>query len=221
MMDVAVTKVSLLKQMAVEVRENAPEAHNVRLHRSISWYAAAVDAEIDDIRFINLWISFHACHFVDNDQADLSDQVAFREYIDKVVDYDNDKRLYQCLWHRYSGPVKALIKNPYVFAPFWQSQQIDSDDWQKLFEISSVNALNALSRGNVKDLLIIVLDRLYVLKRQVLQGGATYLSQVNRSQICDGINILSELIPVFIEIMMKNYNDDWGDLAYPVISHSE
>lgn len=214
-------KLSQLKQQVLDISDQADQNHTIRLHRAVSWYKAAVNAEVDDIGFINLWISFHACHFVDDENIGLSDQSSFREYIEKVVEFDHKGDLYRCLWQRYSGPVKALIKNPYVFSPFWQSQRTGSNDWQKSFEISSVAALNALSRGNVKDLLIIVLDRLYVLKQQVLQGGATYLSKVNRDQIQDGSKILLELIPIFIEIMLVNYNDDWGDLAYPVINKVE
>ena len=138
-------KLTQLKQQAQSIREKAQQDHNVRLHRAISWYKAADDTDIDDIRFINLWIAFHACHFVDSDVAGLSDQSSFCEYIHKVVDHDKERHLYQCLWQRYSGPVKALIKNPYVFAPFWDCQRIGSNEWQKSFELSSVDALNALS----------------------------------------------------------------------------
>lgn len=214
----AVAKLAQLKQQSVSIRDNIQENHAVRIHRAISWYEAAITSEIDDIRFINLWISFHACHFVDESCDELSDQVSFREYIDKCVNHDSSGQLYRCLWERYSGPVKSLIKNPFIFAPFWQCQRTGSDKWRRIFEISSVEALNALSRGKVKDLLIIVLDRLFVLKQQVLQGGATYCSQVNREQIDDGIKILSELIPIFIDIMLLNHQDDWGDLAYPVVT---
>jgi Zn-dependent oligopeptidase len=52
-----------------------------------------------------------------------------------------------------------------------------------------------LSTQKVVDLLEVVLDRLYTLRNQLVHGGATYKSEVNRSQVIDGKNILSMLVP--------------------------
>jgi len=42
---------------------------------------------------------------------------------------------------------------------------------------------------------------------------------VNREQVKDGCNILSFLIPVMLEIMMKHHDDiEWGKPFYPVIN---
>jgi len=74
-----------------------------------------------------------------------------------------------------------------------------------------------LSAQKVVDLLEVVLDRLYTLRNQLVHGGATYKSEVNRSQVIDGKNILSMLVPLIIEIMMDNEYEDWGEIYYPVV----
>jgi hypothetical protein len=51
----------------------------------------------------------------------------------------------------------------------------------------------------------------------LVHGGATYKSEVNRSQVIDGKNILSMLVPLIIEIMMDNEYEDWGEIYYPVV----
>ena len=51
----------------------------------------------------------------------------------------------------------------------------------------------------------------------VLQGGATYQSQVNREQVGDGVVLLSNIMPIIISIMLNSSEEDWGDIAYPVI----
>jgi len=89
--------------------------------------------------------------------------------------------------------------------------------WRAGFDQSSVEALNCLSRKKVAPLFSIVLDRLYVLRNQVLQGGATYQSQVNREQVGDGVVLLSSIMPIIISIMLNSSEEDWGDIAYPVI----
>ena len=211
-----------LKQRLRDQRDLFNQEHNTRLHRALSWLKAAgeqIQADNDDQAFINLWISFSACFYVEG-------QRPMHSFLQQLVEMDKNKAIYDCLWHEYSGSVKALIKNPYVFEPFWAYQRsrdeqkhddASGQEWRSLFDQSSVEALNCLSREKVADLLTIVLDRLYVLRNQVLQGGATYQSSVNRDQVKDGVQLLASLMPIIINIMLQASDQNWGELAYPVI----
>ncbi len=67
------------------------------------------------------------------------------------------------------------------------------------------------------ELLGLVLDRLYTVRNQLMHGGATYKSKINRSQVKDASKILEYLLPVIIDIMIENINEDWGEINYPVI----
>lgn len=208
-----------LKQRLREQRDLLNGLQSARLHRALSWLSAAEQHQQDaDLRFICGWISVSACCVVEEDgNSPLQEQQAFQRFIQQLVVLDQDERIYDCLWHQFSGPVRALIKNPYVFAPFWQSQRQGDDQWRAAFDLSSVAALNCLSRKKVPELLGIVLDRLYVLHNQVVRGGATYQSRVNREQVNDGGELLMALMPVVIDIMLTHSDHDWGELAYPVI----
>lgn len=208
-----------LKNRLRDQRDLLNELQSTRLHRALSWMAAAEGHHDDaDLRFICSWISFSACYLADDEQVRaLADQQGFQRLIQQLVDLDQQERIYHCLWHQFSGPVRALIKNPYVFAPFWVSQRLQNDDWKQQFDQSSVAALNYLSRKKVPELLGIVLDRLYVLHNQVVRGGATYQSRVNREQVEDGGRLLLALMPVIIDIMLTHSDQDWGDLPYPVV----
>ena len=62
-----------------------------------------------------------------------------------------------------------------------------------------------------------VFELLYVLRNQLVHGGATWNSSANRAQVKDGAAILSFLMPIFVDIMMDNSNEDWGTPHYPVI----
>ena len=61
------------------------------------------------------------------------------------------------------------------------------------------------------------MNRLYTLRIQMIHGGATWNSGANREQLRDGVNILAKLVPMFIEIMMDNSNEFWGEPSYPVV----
>jgi hypothetical protein len=67
------------------------------------------------------------------------------------------------------------------------------------------------------DLLSIVLSRMYTLRNQLIHGGATYGSQVNREQLRDCASFLGKLVPFIIQLMMDNPATLWGDACYPVV----
>ena len=75
----------------------------------------------------------------------------------------------------------------------------------------------ALREKDTKVILSILFDRLYVLRNQLLHGGATWNSKVNRSQVQDGARIWACLVPLFIDFMMDNPEVSWGAPYYPVV----
>lgn len=210
-----------LKQALKDKRDALSEMHATRLHRAASWLGCAAEQQDDiDVKLISLWISFNACYAIDEGGSEsLAERFAFLRFVEKLVKHDTDKKIYAILWETYSGPVKAIIKNPYVFHGFWAAKRRDQNDrsWQEEFDRLSVAALNNLSRQQVPELLSIVLDRLFVLRNQLLHGGATYGSQVNREQVKDGADLLGALMPTVIEIMLTASDEDWGDIYYPVV----
>ena len=77
--------------------------------------------------------------------------------------------------------------------------------------------MHALLAQRTDVVLEIVFDRLYVLRNQLVHGGATWNSQVNRAQVRDGANILGELLPVIVDLMLDHPDSDFGEILYPVL----
>jgi hypothetical protein len=211
----------VIKARLKDKRDLLSESHATRLHRAVSWMGCAAGQDSDiDLQLISLWISFNACYAINEGGSEsLAERFAFLRFVEKLVKHDTEKKIYAILWETYSGPVKALIKNPFVFHGFWVAKRHDKNDesWQDEFNRLSVSALNSLSRQQVPELLSIVLDRLFVLRNQLLHGGATYKSQVNREQVKDGADLLGALMPTVVEIMLNAPEEDWGEIYYPVI----
>ena len=76
----------------------------------------------------------------------------------------------------------------------------------------------ALGHRDTVAVLSIVLSRMYTLRNQVMHGGATWDSGVNREQVRDGGNLLGKLVPVINELMLDNVGTLWGDAYYPVVA---
>jgi hypothetical protein len=194
-----------------------PEVHAIRLHRAISWIKAAEEQEKNqDLRLICLWVAANSLYAMDEARFEaMAERERFADFVDRLVALDTEERLYNLLWNKFSGPVRMLVENKYVYSPFWDFQRGEARDWERGFERSISDANQALSKKNVNYLLRIVLDRLYVLRNQLIHGGATYKSKINRSQVRDGGNLLSMLLPIIVEILMIQPEVEWGRIYYP------
>ena len=169
------------------------------------------------MRFISLWVSFNACYAVDlNGISSKPEKAKLRDFTSSLVQFDRT-RLYNLFWEKYSGPVKVLIENKFVFEKFWEYNRGEANDYLSAFNKSIASATNCLSKQNIEGLIEIVLERLYTLRNQLIHGGATYNSKLNRSQLRDACNIMQLLVPIIIDIMLENGEHDWGEIAYPVV----
>ena len=211
-----------LKEKQRAIREGFPETMGLRAHRAISWIGRAeACGEDDDARFIFLWIAFNAAYADEQEFQAVApgERATFVEYFGRLVALDQDQRIYKALWQRFSGPVRMLMENRYVFNPFWQYHNgIDGfEDWEDRFKSSARSFAASFQAGDTARVLSFVFDRLYVLRNQLVHGGSTWNSGVNRAQVRDGAEILGFLMPVFIDIMMDNPNEHWGKPFYPVV----
>ncbi len=212
-----------LKTKQRALRDGFPATVGLRTHRAISWIGRAeVCDKDDDARFIFLWIAFNAAYADEREMqsATPSERDAFRAFFDQLAELDGQRRIYGALWQRFSGPVRLLLENKYVFNPFWQHHNgIEGyENWQERFQRSRREFDRAFQRGDTAIVLSFVFDRLYVLRNQLVHGGATWNSGVNRSQVRDSAAILSFLMPVFVDLMMTNPHADWGQPFYPVVT---
>lgn len=212
-----------LKAKQRAIRDGFPETMGLRVHRAISWIGRAEACEDDeDARFIFLWIAFNAAYADEREFQSIasSERATFADYFSKLVARDESRRIYQSLWRQFSGPVRMLMENRYLFNPFWQHHNgIEGfEDWDEKFRESSRSFGRAFQSGDTVRVLSFVFDRLYVLRNQLVHGGSTWNSGVNRAQVRDGAAILSFLLPVFVDLMMDNPEENWGRPFYPVVA---
>ena len=111
----------------------------------------------------------------------------------------------------FVGPVHDL--EPAVLVLDQRGQALDP-----VAIVAVQRAINgAIARKDTAKILSVLFDRLYVLRNQLIHGGATWNSSVNRSQVKDGAAVLDVLLPIFIDLLMNNPNNDWGTPYYPVV----
>jgi hypothetical protein len=201
-------------------RDNFNENFRLRIHRALSWLTQAEQAKELDFKFISLWIAFNAAYAREIDDIQLGEKAAFNEFIMRICALDEHHQIYDLIWQKFSGSIRLLLDNQYIFQPFWDfhNGKISEMEWEKAFFLAKNKLLYALEEKKTDKVLNVLFQRLYTLRNQILHGGSTFNSRVNRDQVKDSCNILSFLIPSMLEIMMKHHNEiEWGKPFYPVV----
>lgn len=219
------TEFDRLKAKHRLVRGCHPENLSLRLHRALSWMRRAEIAEREtpqdpDAVFIFYWIGFNAAYSEDTDEtADTNERSIFSDYFEQIIELDGEGAIFNAIWREFTGPIRLLLDNQYVFQPFWKHHNgvPGYEDWEMRFEESKYVLRIALANTDTHTILATLFDRLYVLRNQLIHGGATWDGSVNRKQVQDGARIMASLVPVFIELMMDNPHHDWGKPYYPVV----
>ena len=144
---------------------------------------------------------------------------SFRSFLHKLHGLDADKQLGAMVWQEFSGPIRVLLDNPYVFESFWDFHrgELSEEQWQERFAKGKSRAHRLLEQGDTPELLALLLQRIYTLRNQLVHGGATWNSQINRAQVQDCANLMGQIVPVVVEIMMAHPEALWGEACYPVI----
>ena len=187
----------------------------------MSWVSRAEKQDEDlDASFIFYWIAFNATYtgsYLSNNIY--SERHTYKDIFEKILKYDQKEYVYNAIWNEFSGSIRNLLNNQYIFSSFWNFENGHEgfDDWEEKFVQSKSMVLKALERKNTQLILEILFDRLYTLRNQLMHGGATWNGKVNRSQVTDGQSIISFLIPNFLEIMMNNQTENWVKLNFPVV----
>lgn len=202
-------------------RENFGDSLALRSHRGLSWLQRAEMCDDDpDAKFIFLWIAFNAIYAQDLDALKLREAESFSLFIEKLLSLDSENVLTKMVWQEFPGSIRVLLNNQYVYQPFWdyQNGNITEDEFKTRFAASKSNAAKALGNTQTQIVLQLVLQRLYTLRNQLIHGGATWNSRVNRDQLRDANGFLHKLVPALLDIMMRNPNELWGDANYPVVT---
>jgi hypothetical protein len=197
-----------LKQRHRNERESYHPSLNLRVHRALSWLDRAEHCGKDlDARFIFLWISFNAAYGSQLSAEGTSPKNrVLKDFLSRLLRLDEGKLIEAMLWDKYPGPIRLLLQNPYVFPAFWKSQNgtLEPDAWEPLFRKAKRQAEQALGKQATLTLLSILLPRIYMLRNQLVHGGATWQSRVNRDQVRDCTT-------------MDNPDINWEPPAYPVV----
>ena len=210
-------KAATLRTHFRAIPKDARDAHqpfSIRVWRGLSWLERSEKAGDLEGRFISLWIAFNAVYgHLDADGRDARDRASWQTFLARLVGHDSDDALGQAVRDR-PGDILPLIDNRFLFKPFWLGQA-DADE--KLVRARR-RALAAYNDGSTLAVLQELFERFYVLRMQVFHGAATSGSRLNRRTLEQAAEVLSDLVPRMLGILITAGPDvDWGEVCFPPV----
>ena len=207
------------------------EHNEHRMRRAFSWLERSKRARIDEERFIFLWIAFNAAYGAEStgiDEHHPSENQQIKNFLREVIERDEEREIETILWETYSGPIRVLLENQYLFRLFWRWVRDPSRtyNWRKGFESNRDRIRSALEERNVHVVFSEIFRRLYELRNQVFHGGVAYAEGWGRTQLRHGTRIMADVVPVILDIMKAEVDANpssqvWGKVAYPRIGENE
>lgn len=189
------------------------ESFLLRLRRSISWLDGAQQVESGvkekdknlSAQFIFFWISFNALYvrnfdeFFDGNFRD--GEKEFKKYFDDILIIEGVKtRIHKVFNDDILWEIHSLTKNIFVRSKFWRN-------YDKIKRFFQPNVLPKIPRiRQTRKILHRVFECLYVLRNQLMHGGSTWGSKLNKKQLRLGIKIMQCLLPIFMEIEERKNN---------------
>ena len=197
-----------------------------RMRRAFSWLEKSREEPTDHGKFIYQWIAFNAAYGAGGiDVKEASEGKRFTDFFIKVIQRDEWQDIYNIIWQKFPGPIRVLLDNKYVFAPFWDYVRGEKTeaDWERSHKVNDQNINKALHDKNTAFILTGIFYRLYTLRNQIFHGGTTYETGWGKPQLRDGSQIMASLVPVILKIMKTDIDKNpgskvWGRVHYPHIN---
>ena len=207
------------KHQANWKREDGPYGHlALRTHRAISWLEQAERARKagdPDLTFTMYWITFNAAYAKDLSRI-RSEKDAFSAFFNHLLNLDRRRGVIaDAVQSHRPDPIDSLLKNKFLFRPFWKhaNGRMSRAKWERKFAESN-QVLKDRTEANIGLILKTLFDRLYMLRNQLVHGGATWDSSLNRDSVRDGARIMAVLVPIFVDTMLDFRKAKWGRPYY-------
>ncbi|MAG92502.1 MAG: hypothetical protein CMJ48_01950 [Planctomycetaceae bacterium] len=196
---------------------------SIRFHRACSWIDRAeknTDREDHDVDLISLWIAFNSLYgqWDEERREPRPDRESWRAFVDSILQLDESGYVSEALVE-HKRLVMTLMEDEYLSSFFWQ------EPCAKRAGQSRKAKHNAQSWYIEKRWVMVLdqlLDRIYLMRCQLVHGAATYGGKLNRTSLKRCVWMMQRLLPVFLMVWIDHGADeDWGPMCYPPLAPPE
>lgn len=203
------------------LRDQEPDHPTIlRIHRACSWLQRVEDIADDqdiDLTLMGQWIAFNALYssWDSETRQPNADRQSWRVFIDRILKLDADGQLASVL-QEHKQLVSSILEDAYLSNYFWEdpTPKQASKSKKAMYESATWYI-----EGNWTLLLDRLLERIYLLRCQLMHGAATFGGRLNRTASRRCSIMLGHLLPAIIIVISDHGSDeDWGETCYPPIA---
>ncbi len=193
-------------------------ATTIRVHRACSWLQRVEEisppGSDDDLALVGQWVAFNALYgrWDQAAQQPCPDRDSWRQFMDRILKLDQNKRLADVL-QEHKPLVMSILESEYLSSYFWQEPgpQRAGKSRKSMYE-----ARTWYLEGRWTMILDRLLERIYLLRCQLMHGAATHGGKLNRIPLRRCVMMLGHLLPAVILVLADHGADeDWGEMCYP------
>lgn len=193
------------------------EATLIRFHRACSWLARVEEIASDqdaDLVLVSQWIAFNSLYgqWDRAKREPCPDRECWRSFVDRVLLLDGNDHVVGAL-REHKRLVMSLLEDDFLSTSYWRDPSARRNGHAKRMKSTAQSWYLAQRWTMIIDEL---LDRIYLMRCQLVHGAATYGGKLNRTSLRRCTLMLQHLMTTFLSVWIDHGADeDWGTMCYP------
>ncbi len=193
----------------------------IRLHRTFSWLQRSEqsgDGQDYDLVLICLWIGFNGLYGMWDEarREPLPDRDCWRKFLDRLLKLDASGHLSTMLTEQ-RDLVMSILDDEYLSEFFWEDPGTIRASKSKKAKYDARTWYIDKKWGMILDRLI---ERIYLLRCQLVHGAATFGGKLNRTSLERCIKMLQCVLnAVLLAVIDHGADENWGAMCYPPLKH--
>ena len=190
---------------------------SVRLHRTFSWLGRCEKVEAgqdDDLLMICLWVGFNGLYgrWDEQRREPLPDRQSWRDFLTRLLAIDTAGHLSKMLLEQREL-VMSILDDEYLSSFFWEEPTNIRASKSKKAKFDARTWYIEKKWSMILDRL---LERIYLLRCQLIHGASTFGGKLNRQSLAKCISMLRQLLnAVLLVVIDDGGKEDWGVMCYP------
>jgi hypothetical protein len=195
------------------------QATSIRFHRACSWLARVEqmpEGQDHDLALISLWIALNSLYgqWDSCKREPRADRESWRAFVDRILSLDRDGYVAGAL-QEHKRLVMTLLEDEHLSSFFWEEPCIKRAGQSRKAAYSAQTWYIERRWAKVLDE---ILDRVHLMRCQLVHGAATYGGKLNRTSLRRCVIMMQRLLPALLLVWIDHGADEeWGTMCYPPV----